>query len=163
MKGVGKWMTFKDDVTWFNTVEGREIEMPSGNMQSNARSLGKVAAMMANGGVTNGIRLLSDNTVNLALSDYKIAYDGFMNAKYSFSKGGFSNFGDMESVTVNPDFKNIYSGFTGWCGLGGSLFLWNSQRKIGFNYTMNAKTLLPISGPRGDQIMKAVQIVLRKI
>jgi CubicO group peptidase (beta-lactamase class C family) len=156
-------MSSKDDASWFNSVEGREIEMPSANVQSNARSLGKVAALMANGGVTNGVRLLSEETVKLALSDNKMAYDGFMNSNYSFSKGGFSDFGDMESVTVNPDFKTIYSGFTGWGGLGGSLFLWNSQHKIGFNYAMNGKTLLPLSGPRGDRIMKAVQLVLRKI
>lgn len=156
-------MNAKDDASWFNTVEGREVEMPSANVQSNARSLGSVAAALANKGTTGGYRLLSPETVQLALSDNKLAYDGFMNATYSFSKGGFSDFGDMESSTVNPLFKSIYKGFTGWCGLGGSLFLWNTTRRVGFNYAMNGKTLLPISGPRGDRIMKAVQTVLKRL
>ena len=118
---------------------------------------------MANGGTTEGFQLLSKDAVERSLSENKLARDGFMNATYSFSRGGFADFGDMESITFNPNFKNIYSGFSGWCGLGGSLFLWNTNRRVGFNYAMNGKTLLPCSGPRGDRIMKAVQYVLRKI
>ena len=153
-------MKSKDDAAWFNTPEGREVEMPSANIQSNARSLGAVAAMMANNGAVRGTTFLSEKTIKLALSENKVACDGFLNATYSFSKGGFADFGDMNSITVNPEFRNIYSGFTGWCGLGGSLFLWNRERRVGFNYNMNGKSLLPISGPRGDRIMKAVQCIL---
>jgi hypothetical protein len=153
----------RDDVTWYNTVEGRETEFPSGNFQSNAQSLNLIATVFANGGKVNGTLLLSDATVREALSDGKVAYDGFLKSSYSFTKGGFCNFDDMDSPLVHPEFKRLYKGFTGWCGLGGGLNMWNVRAKVGLSYCVTGKTLQPLSGPRGDKILKAVQEVLKRL
>lgn len=143
-----------------NSSAGRAMEWPSGNVQSNAKSLGRVAAVMANGGTSQGVRLLSPEVVQLAMSEPKVDHDKFLGSTYSFTKGGFSVFSDFRSPLTPADFHQVYRGFSGWCGLGGSLFLWDTQRRVGFTYTMNAKTPQLISG---DRIMKATQLVLSSI
>ena len=151
----------KRDVEFINSAAGKAMEWPSANVHSNAKSLGVIAAMMANNGRTlQDYQLLTPEVVKLAMSEPKIDHDKFMGATYSFTKGGFSNFGDFHSVLTPSDFHKVYNGFSGWCGLGGSLFLWDSSRRVGFTYTMNGKTLQLISGPRGDRIMKSTQKVL---
>ncbi len=159
---VGKWMS-GNDTDWFNTSNGRALEFPSANMNSNAWSMNTIADLMANRGKTGNIQLLSEEVVSEALSDSKIAYDGYLNSTYSFTKGGFSRLSDMNSPLICKNFREYYDGFYGWCGLGGGFNIWNISKRVGVSYCVNGKTPQPIFGPRGDRIMKSVQAVLQKI
>jgi hypothetical protein len=139
------------------------VEWPSGGMQSNARSMAKVNAIIANGGSLGTLKLLSPHTCTLLMSNPIIEYDGFLKCHTSFSQGGVAKMADIRGSLVRSDFSEMYKGFWGWCGLGGSLSLWDVDRKVGLAYAMNGKTLQGISGPRGDRIMTAVQSVLKRI
>jgi hypothetical protein len=47
------------DFKWLNTRQFHSIEAPSYGGYANAKSLAKVSALMANGGVLDGVTLLS--------------------------------------------------------------------------------------------------------
>ncbi|CAE7774829.1 unnamed protein product, partial [Symbiodinium microadriaticum] len=155
---VAEWLI--KDTSWANSVAGRAQEFPSVNMHADARSIALVNTLFCSGGVVGDVRLLSPETVALSFSEPVIARDEFLNATYSFSKGGFSRLEDMQTIVVPPDFRQIYDGFWGWGGLGGSWSLWDPHRRVSFAYMMNAKTFQNLGGPRGDRIMRAVQEVL---
>ena len=146
-----------------SSEEIRAIEWPSGGMQANAKSVAKINAVFANGGTIDGFRLSSEATVTEALSQPRTEYDELMNAETCFTRGGFSQFSNMISPAVAADFSDVYKGFVGWCGLGGSVSLWHPEHRIAVGYTMNGKTVQLVAGPRSDRIFRAIQKVLNRI
>ena len=136
-------------------------------MQGNAATLGRIAGMLANGGRLSGYEpLLSQKALDLALSEPKFAFDHFMKCRTSFTKGGFCDFRTFDAGTsnlVDPSFHRDMDGFVGWGGFGGSLFIWNPERRLGMAYVMNGLALNSLGGPRTDRIMRTIQAILKKI
>lgn len=145
----------KDDVKHVNTVEGRTLEVSSGAMQGNARALAKVSALLANGGKIDGVRIVSEETVRLALSDAKVLRDDVWGMTMAFTCGGFADFGSMTELSGVPcdNLAQLQRGFVGWAGKGGSLFLWDVERNIGFAYVMNGMDLGLVGGPRAKPLL----------
>ncbi|KAI8065662.1 beta-lactamase/transpeptidase-like protein [Gongronella butleri] len=108
----------------------RTIEGPAYSGFTNAASIAKMAAMMANGGraiVPGEPDLLDAKTYALATARTPADYDHFLMRATTLLKGGFGVF--EWPVPGTP--------FYGWTGAGGALFLWNDELQIGFGYTTN--------------------------
>ena len=66
--------------------------LTSSGMQSNARSLAIVNAVLANGGAFNGVRLLSEEACAASMAKVKIENDAFFGMKTGLSQAGFCAF-----------------------------------------------------------------------
>jgi CubicO group peptidase (beta-lactamase class C family) len=92
---------------------------------------------MAAGGVLDGHRLLSDAAWR-ALHAEPVRRS--MGMETAFTQGGVASFGPhapraarvVRSLNVGRD------GFFGWMGLGGSVFQWHPERRIGFAFVPTA-------------------------
>jgi hypothetical protein len=146
--------------TWSNTARGREIEIPSATIHANARSLATLGSHWIGGGCK---KIISQRTMDEALSEPQNDFDPFLSSSYSFTKGGFCHFNDFSSKLVSPNFASDFHGFYGWGGKGGSWMIFHPERKISIAYAMNGLAASSLGGPRSDRIMSAVQKVLKRI
>lgn len=145
---------------WVNSVTGREVEVSSATIQTNAMSLAKLGSIL----MSDKSDFISQNTLIEAISKPKFDYDPFLDSSYSFTKGGFAMFDDMQSKLVSATFNEDFHGFYGWCGRGGSWFIFNPSKKVSLSYVMNglgASSVL--GGPRSDRIMNTVQKIIRRL
>lgn len=164
--------------SYMNTPQGRALEIPSATMQSNARSLGKLAGMLANNGVLNSDScskkevlsgshsLLSPEIIEAMCANPIVRHDPLMDSTFSFTQGGVSNFNDFDSISsslVADSFQQDFRQFEGWGGFGGSWFIFDRTRSVGLSYTMNGLALSSLGGCRSDRIMRAVQNVLKRL
>jgi CubicO group peptidase (beta-lactamase class C family) len=146
-----EWMEKGGDHDYPSTPEGRTLEVSSGGVQANARSLAKVAGLMANGGELGGVRLASRDAVAHAMGGAKVARDDCWRMTMANSRGGFFDFGsitEMGGWAMPPAQAAAQAGFVGWAGKGGSLFLWHPAKRIGFAYTMSGMMNGGTGGPR---------------
>ncbi|ORX43698.1 beta-lactamase/transpeptidase-like protein [Hesseltinella vesiculosa] len=110
----------------------RKLEGPSYNGYTNAFSIAKLAAMMANRGravVQGEPDLLDEKTYAIASAPMPLAYDILIRRPMATLKGGFG---------FNYEYAVDGVIFTGWTGAGGSVFYWNEEYRIGFGYLTNA-------------------------
>lgn len=133
-------------------------------MQANARSIAKLNNLLAydGGGGAPGLPcLLSAQGAAEMVGEPTEAYDEFLKAFTTFSKGGVSRMQALRGDIMPANSHSLYEGMWGWGGRGGSLSLWDRDRKVALAYTMNGLTLQAIGGPRSDRILAALQKVLR--
>lgn len=140
-----------------------EGEMPSAGAKCSARGLAKLAAVMANGGRLGEQQLLSP-AAHAALHDDPIERD-MMSMNTTFSQGGLASFPDPSSgygSKLEAGLADGRQGYYGWMGLGGSIFQWNPERKIGFAYVPTSLNVLDIVNERGKAYQAAVVDCLNK-
>ena len=121
------------DVSTFNDPAVRRGETPSANAHASARGLARLAAVMAAEGELDGHRLMSRAAWG-SLHAEPIRRP--MGMETTFTQGGVARFGALSrnpqrivrSLNVGRD------GFYGWMGLGGSIFQWHPERRIGFAF-----------------------------
>jgi len=134
----------------FNTPEVAKAEIPSAGARCSARGLAKLAAIMANGGQLDGKTLLSESA-HTALHAEPVARD-MMSMQTTFTQGGVAAFGAPSSAGDSPLAAGLNAGregFYGWMGLGGSIFQWHPEHKIGFGYVPTSLNVLDIVNERG--------------
>ncbi|KAI7856351.1 beta-lactamase/transpeptidase-like protein [Circinella umbellata] len=137
----------------------RRIETPAISGYTNAYSIAKLAAMMANGGkavVDGEPDLLSPE--GFALSSTRIEppeIDLVMGKAMPQEKGGWGVFDEIVIEGVE---------FSGWSGVGGSVFIWNQEHKIGFGYVMNANPSWESPDKRSIGILRQIvkQALIKK-
>ncbi|KAG2220596.1 hypothetical protein INT45_002618, partial [Circinella minor] len=132
----------------------RRIESPSYSGHTNARSIAKLAAMMANEGkaiVKGEPDLFNANTYALVTEQAPLDFDLFFKRSIKFLKGGWGNHGEFLVEGVQ---------FVGWPGLGGSTFLWNDELKIGFAYHMNG---IPSFKSPDDRSMSILAEIVKQV
>ncbi|KAI9268180.1 beta-lactamase/transpeptidase-like protein [Phascolomyces articulosus] len=137
----------------------RRIEAPGFSGFTNARSIAKLAAMMANGGkaiVPDEPDLLNPKTYALATQPIPLEWDYFIQRWMPSVHGGWGIFDYLETDGVH---------FVGWTGVGGSTFWWNQEYNIGFGYCMNAMPDLNSPDERSISILRAVvkQVLKKKM
>jgi len=116
----------------WNKPEIRRSEIPSANGNCSARGFAKVAAAMANGGSFKGKKVVSPEAWEAMHGD---PTDGILvSNNIKFTQGGVAQFEEEDTSETNGR-----QGYYGWMGLGGSVFQWHPELKIGFGY---APTLL---------------------
>lgn len=124
-------------------------ETPSAGAKCSARGLAKLAAVMANGGGLDNHQLLSPQAYE-ALHDKPIDRP-MLALDTGFTQGGLARF-TKRAPTDSPfsrGLNNGREGFYGWMGLGGSIFQWHPEKKIGFAYAPTSLNFLDLVNERG--------------
>ena len=132
-----------------NSPDFAKAEIPSAGAKCSARGLAKLAAAMANGGQFKGVRLMSE-AAHAALHDVPITRD-MMALRTSFTQGGIARF-EHDAASNSPLSAGLNQGrdgFYGWMGLGGSIFQWHPELRIGFGYVPTSLNVLDIVNERG--------------
>jgi CubicO group peptidase (beta-lactamase class C family) len=136
-------------ITFFNEPTIAMGETPSANANCSARGLAKVAAMLAAGGKWAGREYINEEAWNALHKDPLEADMGFVTT--SFTQGGIALFTEttQNSSRIEQALNSGREGFYGWMGLGGSLFQWHPQLKIGFGYVPTSLNVLDFVNERG--------------
>jgi CubicO group peptidase (beta-lactamase class C family) len=138
-------------------------ETPSANANCSARGLAKIAAMMSAGGTWDGREYLSAEAWEAMHSDPVAADMTFVTT--TFTQGGVALFTEATPRSTRSD-KAINTGregFYGWMGLGGSLFQWHPQHRIGFGYVPTSLNVLDLVNERGKAYQAEVLSCVKKL
>jgi hypothetical protein len=123
---------------------GRALEIGSASGHTNAFGLAKIAAVIANGGEINGVRLISNEGLKVALDKETTKFMHGISREVPISQGGYGNFGD---------------GLKGWGGWGGSQIFFSDLYNISLGYTITGMG----AGATGDpERMKFIIMELMK-
>ncbi|KAI9268179.1 beta-lactamase/transpeptidase-like protein [Phascolomyces articulosus] len=129
----------------------RRIQTPAISGYTNAHSIAKLAAMMANGGkavVEGEPDLLSPEGYALVTQPVDPpVFDMLVKRAMPQEKGGWGVFDLLVVDGVE---------FRGWSGMGGSIFFWNQEYNIAFGYAMNAIPSMKSPEKRSRAILKQV-------
>lgn len=137
-------------ILFFNDRSVALGETPSANTKSSARTLGRIAAMMAGRGKLDGREILSEPAWEALHAN---PVDAKMGGSIStrFTQGGVNEFVPCtdSSTTFERDFQEGREGFYGWMGLGGSIFQWQPEHEIGFGFVVTELHVLDFLNERG--------------
>lgn len=117
----------------------RAAEMPAVNGQGNARSIAQIHALLANGGVANGKRLLSEAGCRKALELQVEGVDLVLGMPARFGLG----FGLAPMIPL-PGPNCIF-----WGGYGGSLAIIDMDARATYAFAMNRMGMTTIGDERG--------------
>jgi CubicO group peptidase (beta-lactamase class C family) len=106
----------------------RAAEIPAAGGHGNARSIAAIHAVLANGGVANGKRILSEAGCRKALEQQIEGTDLIFNAPARFGLG----FGLPSPMIPLPNPNSMF-----WGGYGGSLAIIDMDARTSFGYAMN--------------------------
>ena len=136
------------DVRIFNDVRVRQGETPSANAHASARGLAQLAAVMASEGELGGRRLMSRSAWR-ALHAKPVRRS--MGMETTFTQGGVAHFGphSRDPQRIVRALNLGRDGFYGWMGLGGSIFQWHPERRIGFAFVPTALHVPDFVNERG--------------
>lgn len=151
-------------ISMFDQPAVSQGEMPSAGAKCSARGLAKLAAVMANGGSLGGQQILSSQA-HAALHAEPIERN-MMTMKTTFSQGGLASFSrptDQPGSALEAGLNQGREGYYGWMGLGGSIFQWNLEHKIGFAYVPTSLNVLDIVNERGKAYQTAVVDCITKL
>jgi len=128
-----------------------EMECPSAWFLVSARLLAKCAALMSQGGVIDGVRILKQATVEDALSSPTTKWGIHLNGNLTFTRGGF---GVVQAGTFECDEELTGNEFYGWPGINGSMLFFQYKEgkpggfAVGYNCTGGYKGIpFDIRGP----------------
>jgi CubicO group peptidase (beta-lactamase class C family) len=116
------------DVSATKTRGWRGAEIPAAGGTGNARSVAEIHAILANGGVAQGKRFMSEAGCRKALELQVEGPDLILTERSRFGMG----FGLPGGVVSLPNPNTIY-----WGGYGGSLIIIDMDARTTFAYAMN--------------------------
>jgi CubicO group peptidase (beta-lactamase class C family) len=130
-------------------------ETPSAGAKCSARGLAKLAAVMANGGSLAGQAILG-SAAHQAMHDAPVKRNMMAMGSTTFTQGGLATFPPSHPMDkpMEKALGHGRQGFFGWMGLGGSIFQWHPEQKIGFAYVPTSLNVLDLVNERG----KAYQV-----
>lgn len=116
------------DWTATRTRAWREAEIPAAGGHGNARGIAIIHAVLANGGVSQGKRIMSEAGCRRALEQQVVGTDLVLGVPARFGLG----FGLPHDWLETPNPNSIF-----WCGLGGSLGFIDMDSRTSIAYAMN--------------------------
>ncbi len=116
------------DVSATKTRGWRGAEIPAAGGTGNARSVAQIHTILANGGMANGRRFMSEAGCRKALELQIEGKDLMLGGPAKFGLG----FGLPSSVLPLPNPNSLY-----WGGYGGSLIIIDMDARTTFGYAMN--------------------------
>jgi CubicO group peptidase (beta-lactamase class C family) len=152
-----------DKIAFFNEPAIAMGETPSANANCSARGLAKIAAMLAAGGKWAGREYITENAWQAMHAAPVRADMGVFQT--TFTQGGVALFTETAAhcSRLEKGLNTGREGFYGWMGLGGSLFQWHPQYKIGFGYVPTSLNVLDLVNERGKAYQAEVlRCVLRQ-
>jgi CubicO group peptidase (beta-lactamase class C family) len=117
------------DAAHVNSRAWRAAEIPAANGHTNAHSLARIYAALANGGAVDGVRLLSPEAVERARREQVNGRDEVLPMPTRIGLGFFLS-SDFEPLGPNP-------GAFGHAGAGGSLGVADPEHRLSLGYVMN--------------------------
>ena len=142
-----------DRIEFFNEDIVARGETPSANAHCSARGLAKIAAVMANRGKLGGETYLPEDAWD-ALHAEPVTRSMAFNT--TFTQGGVAHFGGQSKTRLERAANQGREGFYGWMGLGGSIFQWNPDKKIGFSYVPTSLHAIDIVNERGKTFQREI-------
>lgn len=135
----------------------RRATLPATGGIMNARAIAKHYAMLANGGVLNGTRILSQRQIDLARRCHGDQQDCVLDMRLrrglGYCLGGAAEvFGDERMGRGGGEF--------GHPGLGGSIGFADPQRRLSFGF---AKTLLKTTQPNASAAYSIAELIRREL
>ena len=107
----------------------RQAEIGAANGHGNARSAARILSVLAGGGEVDGIRLLSQRTIDRIFEVQSHGVDRVLGVPFKMGVG----YGlPMPELPYIPDGKVCF-----WGGWGGSLVIVDCDRRMTFSYVMN--------------------------
>lgn len=137
----------KLEVAITGTRAWRGAELPAGNGTGNARSVAEVLALLANGGVAKGKRLLSEAGCRRVLEVQVEGEDLILGQSIRWGLGFAVNNGVM------PNPNTVY-----WGGAGGSLAVVDLDARVTMAYAMNRMSGGTTGDARGFELLMATML-----
>ena len=130
------------------TPAWRRAEIGAANGHGNARAVARIQSIVANGGVYDGVRLLSPQTIAAIFEEQANGVDLVLGIPVRFGIG----YGLPDPVTVPylPTGRVCY-----WGGWGGSLVVADADRRLTIAYMMNKMAAGIVGGPRAEALVRA--------
>lgn len=135
------------DPTATRTREWRQAEIPAAGGHGNARGVATILALLANGGVSQDKRILSEAGARRALELQADGVDLVMGVPARFGMG----FGLPGAWLETPNPDSLF-----WCGWGGSLGLVDLNARTSFAFAMNKMSGGALVDPRALGLAKAM-------
>lgn len=132
-----------------NSETIRNADLGSINGHTNARAMNRIFSILSLGGEVNGVRLLSQKTIDLVFQEQSDGADVAMGVPVTFGVGyalggrGIWNFMPVGRLGT-------------WGGWGGSLFVFDADRRLTFTYAMNQMSHKTMAIGREGDYLRAV-------
>ncbi|AQA00838.1 serine hydrolase [Sphingopyxis sp. QXT-31] len=139
------------DVAATRTRAWRGAEIPAAGGTGNARSVAEIHALLANGGVAKGKRLLSEAGCRKALELQSAGTDLILGIPIRYGMG----FGLPGELVPLPNPNTIY-----WGGYGGSLIIIDMDARATFSYVMNKMNSGLTGDPRSFTLIGAMWMAM---
>jgi CubicO group peptidase (beta-lactamase class C family) len=136
-----------------NSEGWRQADMGALNGHSNARGVLQIMRAVTLDGETDGVRLLSPETIDLIFREQANGVDLVLGVPFRFGIG----FGLTPSAAVPylPSGRVCF-----WGGWGGSLIVMDLDRRLTFSYTMNRMAPGIVGSDRSEAYFRAVYAAL---
>ena len=135
------------DMTW--TPQWRAAGIGGAGGHGNARSVARLNALIAQGGESGGVRLLSPGTVDSVFTEHTDGIDLVLGLPLRFALG--------YAVSHPASTPHIPEGRVGfWGGWGGSIVIADAERRVTFAYVMNRMSPGIIGSARSDAYTRAL-------
>ena len=138
------------EASW--TPEWRQADIGAANGHGNARSIAIAQSAISNGGVVNGVRLLSQDTIDRI---FEVQAEGVDQVLMVPSKFGIGYGLATESMPFVPDRK-----VCAWGGWGGSLVINDVDNRMTITYMMNRMEAGLVGDMRGSALVQAALAVV---
>lgn len=125
----------------------RAAEIPAVNGHGNARSIARIGAAIACGGELDGVRLLSESTLEKALEEQSSGKDKILMLPIRFGLG----FGLPNETVPLPNPRSLF-----WGGFGGSIAFMDLDAKVSAAFTMNYMNWQIIWDTRRERFINAL-------
>jgi CubicO group peptidase (beta-lactamase class C family) len=142
------WDQLPDPID-LNSRQWREATITSASGHGNARAIARLYAALAQGGELDGIRLMSQRTRDLAITEQHNKVEVMMERPYHQALGFLLT--SPPIVWMGPGVRSF-----GHHGVGGSIGLGDPDAEVGFSYAMNKMHARVDNGPRAGRLIEAV-------
>lgn len=129
------------DISLPGTPAWRRAEIPAAGGMGNARAMAEIQALLANRGVVNGQRILSEEVCDLVPKPQVRGNDRVLNMDIAFGLG----YALGDGLMPNPN--TVY-----WGGYGGSLVIVDMDAQTTFAYAMNQMVPVIVGDSRAVEL-----------
>ena len=137
------------DAAAANTSAWRNADMGACNGHGNARSVARIMSAMALGGEVDGVRLVSQKTIDLIFDEQSNGIDMVLGVPLRFGIG--YGLPLLETVPYLPDERICF-----WGGWGGSVIVMDLDRRMTISYMMNKMGPGVIGSDRSEAYVSAI-------
>ncbi|MDP7738653.1 serine hydrolase domain-containing protein [Mycobacterium paragordonae] len=136
------------------TTAWRRADIGAANGHGNARSLVRALSAISLGGMTDGVRLLNPDTIDLIFTEQANGIDLVLGMPARWGIGfGLPKY---EAVPDIPDGRICY-----WGGWGGSMVVMDTDRRMTFSYVMNKMGQVTSAG--SDRTQKYTRLIYEAV